>query len=288
VTPGLRAGWTRAAVGAALLALALGAAGCRDRQAPTGPAVRPLVLTWSDEFDGPAGQAPDTVTRWRYDVGTNWGNNQLEYDTNRTENVSLDGQGHLVIVARREDYLGSAYTSARINTRGHFQQARGRFEARLRLPSGQGLWPAFWLLGADISQVPWPGCGEIDIMEYRGQEPSVVHGSLHGPGYSGGSALTQAFTLPVGRFDTGFHVFAVDWSAERVTWSVDGIEYRTVTPADLPKDANGVRASWVFDHPFFVILNVAVGGSFVGGPGPDTSFPQTMTVDYVRVYAAAP
>jgi beta-glucanase (GH16 family) len=264
----------------AVLVLALAAAGCR-RDA-TGPELAPLVLVWQDEFDGPAGQSPDP-TRWGYDIGTNWGNNQLEYDTSRPENVSLDGLGHLTIVARREDYLGSAYTSARINTNGRFQQTRGRFEARLKLPSGQGLWPAFWLLGANFASAGWPACGEIDIMEYRGQEPRVVQGSLHGPGYSGGGAVTYGYEIPRGAFDTGFHVFAVDWDADRISWLVDGVTYASATPADLP-----AGTTWVFGHPFFIILNVAVGGGFVGGPGPDTVFPQTMTVDYVRVYAPAP
>ncbi|HEU4335463.1 MAG TPA: glycoside hydrolase family 16 protein [Candidatus Eisenbacteria bacterium] len=262
--------------------LLLGALSCANRSGPTGPALAPLQISWQDEFDGPAGQSPDS-TNWRFDIGTDWGNNQLEYDTARPENASLDGQGHLLIVARREDYLGSAYTSARINTRGLFEQARGRFEARLKLPTGQGLWPAFWLLGANFGTVGWPACGEIDIMEYRGQEPRTVHGSLHGPGYSGGNALTASFQAVQGSFDAGFHVFAVDWDENRITWSVDGIPYRTVTPADLPPGT-----AWVFDHPFFVILNVAVGGGFVGGPSAETKFPQTMTVDYVRVYAEAP
>ena len=262
------------------LVLAALAGGCRPET--TGPELEPLVLVWQDEFDGPAGQPPDAAS-WRYDIGTDWGNAQLEYDTDRPENVSLAGLGHLTIVAREEAYLGCAYTSARINTRDRFEQARGRFEARIRLPSGQGLWPAFWLLGNDLGTVGWPACGEIDVMEYRGQEPTVVHGSLHGPGYSGGEALTSRYELVRGAFDTDFHVFAVEWEADRITWLVDGVVFKTVRPADLPP---GTR--WVFDHPFFVILNVAVGGTFVGPPGPDTTFPQTMTVDYVRVYAAVP
>jgi beta-glucanase (GH16 family) len=272
--------WLRHLAFASLaLLLALSAGACRRQT--TGPELAPLVITWQDEFDGPAGQSPDSA-KWNYDIGTNWGNFQLEYDTNRPENVSLDGVGHLTIVARREDYLGSAYTSGRINTGGRFQQTRGRFEARLKLPSGQGLWPAFWLLGANLGSAGWPACGEIDIMEYRGQEPTIVHGSLHGPGYSGGSAITHSFRAPRGRFDTDFHVFAVDWDESDIKWSVDGTTYATATPADLPSGA-----TWVFGHPFFVILNVAVGGSFVGGPDASTVFPQTMTVDYVRVYAPA-
>ena len=263
-----------------VLVLALFAGACRRET--TGPVLAPLVVVWQDEFDGPAGQTPDSA-KWGHDIGTNWGNFQLEYDTSRPENASLDGLGNLTIIARREDYLGSAYTSARINTNGRFQQTRGRFEARLKLPSGQGLWPAFWLLGANYASTGWPTCGEIDIMEYRGQEPRVVHGSLHGPGYSGGSAITHRYEIPRGAFDADFHVFAVDWDENRISWSVDGTTYATATPDDLP-----AGTTWVFGHPFFVILNVAVGGSFVGGPGPDTVFPQTMTVDYVRVYAPAP
>jgi len=273
--------WLRHPACASLaLLLALGAGGCRHES--TGPVLAPLVLTWQDEFDGAAGTAPDT-TKWGYDLGTGWGNRQLEYDTNRPENACLDGLGHLTIVARREDYLGCAYTSARINTNGRFQQTRGRFEARIKMPTGQGLWPAFWLLGANYSSSPWPACGEIDIMEYRGQQPRLVHGSLHGPGYSGGSAITQSYTCPRGTFASDFHVFAVDWDASGIHWSVDGTTYATAAPGDLPSGAN-----WVFGHPFFIVLNVAVGGTFVGGPDASTIFPQTMTVDYVRVYAPAP
>jgi beta-glucanase (GH16 family) len=268
----------------AALALLTGCAGCLGHRSTSGPELPPMTLVWQDEFDGPAGQLPDS-TRWRFDVGTNWGNNQLEYDTNRSENVATDGAGHLAIVARREDYQGCAYTSGRINTNGLFSRTRGRFEASIRLPRGQGLWPAFWLLGADIATNPWPACGEIDIMENRGQETRVVHGSLHGPGYSGGSALTSAFMLPSGApsFDQAFHTFAVDWDESHIAWSVDGTVYETVKPSDLPSGT-----SWVFEHPFFVVLDLAVGGNYVGGPSTDTVFPQSLLVDYVRVYAPAP
>ncbi|MGD8395768.1 MAG: glycoside hydrolase family 16 protein [Candidatus Eiseniibacteriota bacterium] len=236
-------------------------------------------LVWEDEFEGPAGQLPD-ATRWRFDVGTGWGNAQLEYDTARPENVALDGAGHLAIVAREEAYIGRDYTSGRINTSGLFEYERGRFEARIRLPVGQGIWPAFWLLGANFDEVGWPTCGEIDIMEYRGQEPNVVHGSLHGPGYSGGAALTGRYVRPGEGFDANFHVFAVDWDTARISWSVDEVRYQTISAGDLPRGA-----SWVFGNPFFIILNVAVGGNFVGAPDSTTSFPQTMLVDWVRVYS---
>ncbi len=238
------------------------------------------VLAWQDDFNGPAGQLPN-AKNWRFDIGgSGWGNNQLEYDTDRPENVSLDGQGRLAITAREESYLGNNYTSGRINTNGLFSQNGGRFEARILLPVGQGIWPAFWLLGGNFADVGWPDCGEIDIMEYRGQEPAVLHGSLHGPGYSGGAALTTRYALPGGLgFNDEFHVFAIEWEASRISWYMDDVRYLTITPSDLPASSR-----WVFDHPFFIILNVAVGGNFVGPPDASTTFPQTMLVDWVRVY----
>ena len=271
---------------AGLLLLCAGFGRCAG-QPPADTAQPPLdaqwTLVWQDEFDGPAGSAPDP-TRWRHDVGGNgWGNQQLEYDTDRTDNAALDGQGHLVITARRENFGGNDYTSARINTSGLFEQAYGKFEASLKLPPGDGLWPAFWLLGANADTVPWPGCGEIDIMEYRGQQPTLVHGSAHGPGYSGGRALTASHGLPANAaFDDGFHVFAIEWTPDRIDYRVDDTVYETLTPANLP-----AGTSWVFDHPFFVILNLAVGGNYVGNPDATTPFPATMLVDYVRVYQQA-
>ena len=237
-----------------------------------------LGLVWSDEFDGPAGQSPGS-TRWTFDVGTDWGNAQLEYDTARPVNVSLDGQGHLAITALEEDYLGCDYTSGRINTRNRFARTRGRFEARIKLPVGQGIWPAFWLLGANIGSVGWPSCGEIDIMEYRGQYPSVATGALHGPGYSGGNSLGGQYTLASASFNDDYHVFAIDWDSSSIDWSVDDQVYMTLGPSDLPPGT-----SWVFNSDFFIILNVAVGGNYVGAPDATTVFPQTMLVDYVRVY----
>jgi len=260
-------------LGACALALVACAAACSKD--PTAPKWK---LAWSDDFDGPAGQLPD-AGHWAFDIGTDWGNGQLEYDTSRPENVSLDGAGRLAITARLESYLGRSYTSARIKTAGLFSQNGGRFEARMRLPSGQGMWPAFWMLGANYATMPWPACGEIDIMENRGQEPTLVHGSLHGPGYSGGRAITHAFTVPGAPVDAEFHVYAVEWSSSKVTWSVDDLEYATTTAGDLPGGA-----AWVFDHPFFIILNLAVGGNYVGPPGPGTTFPQQLLVDYVRAY----
>jgi len=256
-----------------LILIFLGLSGCEDT---AGPEQREWQLVWQDEFEGSAGQLPDSA-KWTYDIGTNWGNAQLEYDTDRPENVTLDGNGNLAITARKESYMGSAFTSARIKTQGLFEQTYGRFEARIKMPWGPGIWPAFWLLGANIETVGWPQCGEIDIMEYRGQEPTTVHGSVHGPGYSGGAAITQRFDLMGDRFDNDFHIYAVEWGGDYIDFFVDGNYYQKITPDDLTGD-------WVFNHPFFIILNVAVGGNYVGFPTSGTPFPQTMYVDWVRVY----
>ncbi|KAA3658753.1 MAG: glycoside hydrolase family 16 protein [Calditrichaeota bacterium] len=233
-------------------------------------------LVWEDNFDGPAGQSPD-ATKWGYDIGTDWGNAQLEYDTDRPTNVSLDGEGNLAIVARKENYKGSAYTSARINTRGLFETTYGRFEVRMQMPWGQGLWPAFWLLGVDYQTVGWPQCGEIDILEYRGQEPTRVHGTVHGPGYFGGNGVSNHYDIIGGRFDNSFHLFAIEWEKDEIRFYVDDKPYHIITPDDL-------SGEWVFDHPFYIILNLAVGGNYVGWPNENTVFPQALLVDYVRVY----
>ncbi|MGH9765376.1 MAG: glycoside hydrolase family 16 protein [Blastocatellia bacterium] len=244
-----------------------------------------LSLVWSDEFNGAANSAPDP-SKWGFDIGGNgWGNNELESYTSRLDNAFLDGQGNLVIKVLHERYTGQDgitrnYTSARLLTQGKFTQRFGRFEARIKLPFGQGIWPAFWTLGDNITTVNWPNCGEMDIMENIGREPSINRGSLHGPGYSGGSSLTGAYTLPGGAvLSDDFHIFAIDWAPNILTFSVDGNVYETRTPADVP--AGG---TWVFDHPFFILLNVAVGGGYPGSPDSTTTFPQTMLVDYVRVY----
>ena len=268
-------------LGASLLVVSLlvGMSACTEDTATPLP-TRNLQLVWEDNFDGPAGQSPDAA-KWTYDIGTGdngWGNQELQYYTDRPENVSLDGNGNLVITAIAENFSGSPFTSARITTKGLFSQTFGRFEARLKTPFGPGMWPAFWMLGDDIDTVGWPFCGEIDIMELRGQEPSTIHGSLHGPGYSAGNAVTDTFDLMDGRFDTDYHVFAIEWGEDFVEFYVDDQLYQRLTPDSVPGD-------WVYDDSFFMILNVAVGGSFVGFPSPDgTRFPQTMVVDYVRVY----
>lgn len=263
---------------ALVLAVAAAAVGCKQEAVQKLPQ-RNWVLTWSDDFNGTAGTAPDN-TKWTFDIGTGsngWGNQELQYYTNRSANVQQDGNGNLLITARSESFAGSGFTSARIKTKGLFSQAYGRFEARIKTPTGPGIWPAFWMLGANIDTKPWPLCGEIDIMEQRGQQPSVTHGTLHGPGYSGGNSIGKAYALPNGRFDANYHVYAVEWGEGYIDFFVDSFLYQRLTPAD-------VTGQWVYDQPFFLILNVAVGGNFVGFPTAGTPFPQSMTVDYVRVY----
>ena len=245
------------------------------------PEVPNYQLVWQDEFDGPANQAPDAAN-WTYDIGTGdngWGNQELQYYTDRSDNVSLDGNGNLVITARRESFGGRPFTSARIKTQGLFEQTYGRFEARMKLPWGPGIWPAFWLLGSDIETVGWPQCGEIDIMEYRGQQTNLINGTVHGPGYSGGNAVTKSYGFEQARFDTDFHLFAVEWGTDYIRFYVDDVLYQEIKPDDL-------SGEWVFNHPFFMILNVAVGGNYVGFPTSETPFPQSMVIDYVRVYTA--
>ncbi|HWS90577.1 MAG TPA: glycoside hydrolase family 16 protein [Pyrinomonadaceae bacterium] len=247
------------------------------------------TLVWSDEFNGPAGSAVDG-TKWVAEVGNGsngWGNHQREYNTGSTKNASMDGAGNLVITAIRESlgkryrcwYGECQYTSARLKTQGRFEQAYGRFEARIRVPFGQGIWPAFWMLGDNIQTAGWPNCGEIDIMEHIGREPYTVYGTIHGPGYSGASGIGAPYTLTSARFTDDFHVFAVEWEPNQVRWYVDGNLYQTRTPADLP-----TGSAWVFDHPHFMILNLAVGGYWPGDPDSTTVFPQKMYIDYVRVY----
>jgi beta-glucanase (GH16 family) len=271
---------------AGILALAAGAGSCATGARPAANH-RKWQLVWRDEFNGPNGSLPDPA-RWTYDLGGGgWGNQELESYTDRPVNVNVE-DGHLVIVARAEKYTGRdgitrPYTSARIKTRGLFSQAYGRFEARIKIPRGQGLWPAFWMLGSNFGRTPWPDAGEMDIMENIGKEPGTIHGTVHGPGYSGDRGLTGSFTLPDGaRFADAFHVFALEWEPARIRFYADGTLYKTVSPADLPAGAR-----WVFDHPFFIILNVAVGGHWPGSPDATTVFPEKMLVDYVRVYKNA-
>jgi len=262
------------------LALACGGSFAQGTQqvAPTPPPG--WVLDWSDEFDGISLDR----SKWVEELGGHgFGNNELQVYTARPENVRVGG-GTLVIEARREDWEGKHYTSARIKTAGLKERTYGRYEARIKIPRGQGIWPAFWLLGADCKTTGWPRCGEIDIMENIGKEPATVHGTLHGPGFSGDKGYGKSSSLEQGAYADDFHVYAVEWEPREIRWYRDGILYHSAGP-DL------VKGEWVFEHPFFVILNLAVGGYWPGNPDAGTTFPQRMLVDYVRVYrrsASAP
>ena len=230
-------------------------------------------LTWGDEFDG----AAIDPENWVFDIGGDgWGNSEWQYYTDQTSNARLE-DGFLVIEAKEESFSSRDYTSARLKTQALHAWTYGRFEARIQIPYGQGIWPAFWMLGEDIPQVGWPQSGEIDIMENIGREPATVHGTVHGPGYSGADGVGSGFNLTSGQFSEDFHVYAIEWEPEEIRWYVDDTLYHALTPDDVPGE-------WVYDHPFFIILNVAVGGAWPGYPDETTEFPQQMLVDYVRVY----
>jgi beta-glucanase (GH16 family) len=267
-----RSRWAGLFAAAALLTLAGQVA-----PAAIAPPEAAAAASFTDDFNGAAG-SPADASKWNYETGDNVNNHEREYYTSGTNNAALDGQGHLVITAKKENpgnyncwYGRCEYTSARLNTSGKFSQAYGHFETRMKLPRGQGMWPAFWMLGGGN----WPTDGEIDVMENVGFEPNTVHGTIHGPGYSGANGIGAAYNGP--NFSDDFHTYAVDWSPNKIVWSVDGTAYQTRTPADL----NGNR--WVYDHNFFVIMNLAVGGYWPGDPNSSTQFPQQLVVDYVHV-----
>ncbi|MBP7963201.1 MAG: family 16 glycosylhydrolase [Caldilineaceae bacterium] len=269
-----------------------------DNQAPgaTTGEVTPAdwTLAWSDEFDTPAGTVPNRAI-WQPEIGDGtlngnpgWGNSELEWYTDSAENAATDGEGNLVITAKPVDegtvlacwYGPCEYTSARLITWHRAEFEFGRVEARLKLPAGQGLWPAFWMLGTDLDSVGWPQSGEIDIMENIGREPETTHGTIHGPGYSGGQGMGADYEMGAPVSDD-FHTYAIEWTQDQIRWFVDDTNFFTATAESIPGGTE-----WVYNHPFFVILNVAVGGNWPGNPDESTTFPQTMLVDYVRVYGA--
>ncbi len=227
---------------------------------------------------------------WNFDIGDGseegipgWGNNELQFYTDRTENVTVEN-GFLLITAKEEDFNGAQYTSARLQTKGKIQQRYGRFEARIRLPFGQGMWPAFWLLGDDSDGSVWPQIGEIDIMENTGDAPTEIFGTVHGPGYSGENSISKKYTLEDSRVDTGFHIYGIEWGPDYINYYVDNVLYYQITPEDVEEETDG-SGEWVFnDRQFYIVLNLAVGGNLPGAPNAETVFPQTMVVDYVRVY----
>ncbi|MFE2415926.1 ricin-type beta-trefoil lectin domain protein [Streptomyces hokutonensis] len=269
---------------AALSAVLVASAAIGPAQAASTSDAQADAVTFSDTFDGAAGSAVNS-SKWTLETGDNVNNHEREYYTSGTNNAALDGQGHLVITAKKENpanyqcwYGTCQYTSARMNTSGKFSAQYGHVEARMKIPRGQGMWPAFWMLGTDIGSVGWPNSGEIDVMENVGYEPSTIHGTIHGPGYSGANGIGAAYTLANGAaFADAFHTFAVDWAPNSIKWSVDGVVYETRTPADVGGN------TWAFNKPFFLILNLAVGGDWPGDPNSATAFPAQLVVDSVSV-----
>jgi len=241
------------------------------------------AVVWNEDFNGAAGAGVDT-SKWNFDVGGGgWGNQELEYYTSGTSNVAMDGQGHLVITARKgsgghnDCWNGTCqFTSGRIQTSGKFAQQYGHIEARIQVPNGSGLWPAFWMLGGGN----WPTDGEIDIMEVVGRDPNRLYGTLHGPGYSGGNGY-GANIVAGSPWYAAFHNYAVDWSQNQIVWTVDGQEYFRATPASLQAAKGNV--TWVYNHPFFIILNLAVGGNFGQGNPAGLPAESKMLIDYVHV-----
>jgi len=237
-------------------------------------------LVWNDEFDGPEGAFPDPH-KWTPDVaGNGWYHQQLDYDTNN-QNVYQDGKGNLVLEARKSNptgyqcwYGACEYTSARITTRDHFSFTYGLLEARIKIPYGQGIWSAFWLLGNNCAVAGWPNCGEIDLMENIGREPGTIYGTAHSSGH-----FSSPYKLEQGAFSHDFHIFALQWNPDHLYFFVDGISYYTVDRATITN-----QAYWVYDHPFEIILNLAVGGEWPGNPDATTIFPQKMYISYLRLY----
>lgn len=246
------------------------------------------TLAWSDEFDGAVGSKPDS-TKWGYDLGGGgWGNNELETYVSDAQHAQIVADASAtdskaLQIQATKDAQGKIY-SARLLTKGKITAQYGYIEGRIQMSYGQGIWPAFWMLGTDVDTAKWPSCGEVDIMENIGNERSVVHGTIHGPGYSGGNGIGAAYTLPSSQqFKDGYHTFAVRWRPDAITWDVDGVTYQTRTTADIPSGT-----TWAFNKAFFVILNLAVGGNWPGYPDATTVYPQNLRVDYVRVYTFKP
>ncbi len=240
------------------------------------------TLTFQDDFEGIEGTAPSTARWGRQLGGSRFGNNEWQSYTDGNANAFLDGKGNLIIEARKEpttgdDGIACNYSSARLTTKHNFSQKYGRFEARMKIPQGQGIWPAFWMLGENIDECPWPACGEIDIFESIGPVAKTVYGTLHGPGYSGGDNI-QGIVECESSLAHDFHVYGVEWDSNEIRWFFDGQFYVTITRKQVGDN------DWPFDQPFYILLNLAVGGNWPGYPDASTTFPQRLVVDYVRAY----
>lgn len=239
--------------------------------------------SWSDEFSGHAGRAPDP-DKWRYDLGaTGWGNQELQRYTAGRRNSRLDGHGHLRIIARHRQGSGNrrgSYTSARLKTAGKFSFRYGRVAVRAKLPEGRGLWPAFWMLGGGFPQIDWPFCGEIDVMENLGHNVRISSAFVHGPGSLADTGV-GGFHRSESSLAKRFHVYSATWKEKLVAFSVDGEIFRRVLKSEYP-----TGQTWAFDQRMFLLLNLAVGGSWPGKPSPKTRFPARYVIDWVRVWKA--
>jgi beta-glucanase (GH16 family) len=230
-------------------------------------------LVWSDSFTN----ATINNANWTFENGNNngWGNNELEYYTNRIENATVKN-GNLLIIARKENYMGSEYTSARMITKNKQQWQYGKIEARIKLPQSQGIWPAFWTLGSNIDNVSWPECGEIDIMEHVNFDPKI-NGTMHwnngGHAYWGGTTNCNV---------SNYHIYSIEWNVDSIVWKLDNVTYHS---GNIKNNINNTNA---FHKPFFMILNIAVGGNWPGSPNASSVFPDTMFVDYINVFQKAP
>jgi hypothetical protein len=229
-----------------------------------------MEMIWSDEFD----EGNNIENNWTFETGGNWHNNEIQYY--RKENTHIHQGGYLVIEARNERYVNRNHTSSRIVTKDKFEFRYGRVDIRAVMPYGQGIWPALWMLGHNISEVSWPACGEIDIMELIGHQPATVYGTAHWSNAGQHAQYGGSKTLSSGIFNDEFHVFSIIWDEQRIEWYLDGVKYHSldITPAELSE----------FHQDFFFIFNVAVGGNWPGNPDHTTEFPQRMIVDYIRVF----
>lgn len=250
-------------------------------QTEISPDTKTYQLVWEEEFEE---NTLDT-TYWSYMIGNGeayglpgWGNNELQYYTDKVENAELK-DGKLRITAQQEDYEGFKFTSARLRTKGKADWKYGKYEIKAKLPKGQGIWPAIWMLPTEEAFGKWPKSGEIDIMELLGHEPELVHGTVHyGPAWPDNKQNTNKFVLEGSDFSEDFHVFSVEWEENKIDWFVDGEKYHTVTPQSLEPE------NYPFNESFHMLLNLAVGGSWPGNPDETTVFPQSMEVDYIKVY----
>jgi len=243
------------------------------------------ALVWRDEFDNPSIDR----SSWTYDTGGGgWGNQELQYYTDRPENSRITalggapGTGYLLIEALEESFQKMGYTSARMKTLGLKSWKYGRVEISALVPGGRGVWPALWMMGTDLPQKGWPECGEIDIMEHvengADMTPESIRGTIHGPGYSGVNSMGAELRIPT--LQTNFHTYGMEWDPTGITWDVDGDIFYTVSPSQVP----GGPAKWRFDHDFFILVNLAIGGNWGGPPTDDTKFPVRYWIDWVRVY----